>query len=349
MRPPQSDEATMRDLRITFSCWLACLLITSGCNSQGKGRTPDSSEDLASTEVVEADSLPIPIDKVAICIWSPAGLRKEAGRKKYTQDGQTNYITGLEYGEMVEMLGPLDTLRNEGNRVYMLIKLQDGQEGWVDEYLFEKNGKRAVVTQEVEVYRRPDFMTLRNVSLQPGEIVVAMEEKDGWLHVSGREKKKKGWIRLDDNYLSLQNRDVELANYLYKAMQLRSSEERMQRLNDIIQDQRFNGSDLLSLVQERLSQEDTTSQAKELNLNPGRLAKQTTSKLMVTAEAFIHSQPSSRDSIILTELEKGDECIVLSKGIEEIVDNKKDYWYKVQHEGKEGWVFGYYTSLRSNP
>ena len=335
----------MRDLRITFSC-LICLLLAMGCNSQGKGRTNGSSDEAGFDEEIVADSLSIPLEKVAICIWSPAGLRKEPGQKKYTRDGQTNYITGLEYGEMVEILGSFDTLKNEENRVYMLVKLQDGQEGWVNEYLFEKHGKRAAVTKEVEVYRRPDFMTLRNVSLLPGEIVVALDEKDGWLHVSGREKKKKGWIRLNDSYLSTRTRDVELANYLFQAMQFRTQEERMQKLNDIINDQRFGGSELLGLVQQKLQEEDTAFKAKELNLNPGN-PKEASAKLLVTTEAFIHSEPNNRDSTILTELEEGDECVVLSKGVQEIVNNKKDYWYKVQHEGKEGWVFGYYTSLRS--
>ena len=208
----------MSDLRIFLLCSLGVLLFVCSCNNQGEGALSDSDTDPLFTEEQAVDTPAIPTSLRAICIWPGAGVRREPGKKKFTRDNQTNYITSLDYGEMAELLGESDTVKSESNRVYIKIRLLDGKEGWVDEYLFEKHARRAVITQELELYRRPDLMTLRNVRLLPGEIVVTIEQRDNWIHLSGREKKKKGWIRLGPNQLSFsyRTRDIELANYFYK-------------------------------------------------------------------------------------------------------------------------------------
>lgn len=226
---------------------LGFYLVLASCqgNNNISDNTPPGLPDSAT-----ADSTEIPQEKIAICVWDVAGLRVEPGSKKLTKDKKNNYVESVYYGEKVEMLGEELEIEAE-NRNYMKVRLQDGQEGWVHDYVFEKNATLAAVIKEAELYRRPDIMTLRDDKLEMGEIVVTMERQGDWLHVSGREKRKKGWIKTEEN-LSFNTRDVKLALLYYKALQENAVETRKARLNDILQEKTFAGSVLLDLVQTNL-------------------------------------------------------------------------------------------------
>ena len=129
-------------------------------------------------------------------------------------------------------------------------------------------------------------------------------------------------------------------------------EEKQQRLLALIKDERFQGSVLLKLVQAELKDVQVANAADSLDPQSNRLSSparnSVSQKLKITSNAVsMRSQPRIQDSLVLRELEVGEECIVLGKGEAEKLGDKIDYWYKVQYAGQEGWIFGYYTSLRS--
>lgn len=222
----------------------------SGC--QNSGAYSGSESDTLQFEE-NWDTLGIEHGNVAICVWPVVGLRREPGRKDYTTgpNPQSNYLVPVYYGERVEILGDTDTVESE-NRVYMKIRLQDGDEGWVYEELFEKSGRLAVMTGESELYRRPDLMTLRDVGLQKGEIVVILEQKDGWIHVSGSKKARKGWIRGVSGF-SFKQDDLKVALLLFKANQLTDTLEQRKRLQGILAEESLKESVLIDLVKNQIS------------------------------------------------------------------------------------------------
>ena len=223
------------------------LLLMNGCGCQGDSRNVPRKRifrDDANVGRVDTAALPL-----AICIYDKAGLRVEPNRRKYTKDGLENYITTVRYGEQVGMTGR-DTVFEKGMKKYMFIRLKDGQEGWVEEYAFEKDAERGVMTGFAPLYRRPDMMTLRNDTLQTGDIVAVMEIQDKWLHVSWRNKWKKGWIQIDDN-VSLRSQDVLLALLYHNAMQS-PEDQQMEQLQNILSDDRLTGSLLRGLVEEKI-------------------------------------------------------------------------------------------------
>jgi hypothetical protein len=138
------------------------------------------------------------------------------------------------------------------------VRLKDGQQGWVHEYLFEKNARLGAFIKEVEIYRRPDQMTLKDETFEPGEIVATMERIGDWLHVSGREKKKKGWIRVGNN-LTMAKKDLKVALLYYMAMQENSAEARRAKLQSITTDKALSGSVLIDLVEQKLQEAQATS------------------------------------------------------------------------------------------
>ncbi|HNW88621.1 MAG TPA: SH3 domain-containing protein [Bacteroidales bacterium] len=60
----------------------------------------------------------------------------------------------------------------------------------------------------------------------------------------------------------------------------------------------------------------------------------------------IRTAPSTNASVIM-QLNTGDVCEVLEKGNSENINGIVDYWYKINFNGKIGWVFGSFTNLSS--
>jgi len=52
------------------------------------------------------------------------------------------------------------------------------------------------------------------------------------------------------------------------------------------------------------------------------------------------------DAVRIKQLKTGDTCEVLEKGRKQTIDEKTDYWYRINFKNKEGWLFGAFTSIR---
>ncbi|MEL6649847.1 MAG: SH3 domain-containing protein, partial [Bacteroidota bacterium] len=208
------------------------------------------------------------------------------------------------------------------------------------------------------LYRRPDLMTLRNDTLKAGEIVAVIERQGDWLHVSGRNKDKKGWIQVGNN-VSLREKDVYIALLWYKA---RTSKRRLRpgKVANVLHDPAIAGSLLKDLVETDYNQNykalleteeaDVPSEDESDPSPVDSVSASATSgaeQLLITDQNVrVHSSPDSQTDNIVTELEEGTVCVVLARGQRAEVAETEDYWYKVDHQGQEGWVFGHYTSKR---
>jgi hypothetical protein len=60
-------------------------------------------------------------------------------------------------------------------------------------------------------------------------------------------------------------------------------------------------------------------------------------------EIWIRDIPSTGKVIL--KLNEGDECKILEKGKLEIIQGRPDYWYKIEFNKTEGWVFGSQTDI----
>jgi SH3-like domain-containing protein len=295
------------------------------------------------------DSLDIPIDRVAICVYDPVGLRREPGNQKTAKDGKNNYIVPIRYGEKVEMV--LDTPEVEvKGKNYMFVRLLDGQEGWVHDYVFEKHGRLAVMTEAAEIHRRPDLMTLRDDRFMPGEIVVVIENPENpgkygeWLHVSYRDKKKKGWIKRKKN-LTFAKRDVQVALLYFKALQDENLQSRLNQLERIASRDVAQNSVMRPFI---LNEIDTLKVAVDPNyVPPADEAPPAEDKLFITQRGTsLHSEPIDYQNKGIAELSAGDVCTIIDRGERMAIEDMNDYWYHVRFEDLEGWVYGYFTSKR---
>lgn len=328
--------------------WLTCIFfVLRGASCVSDLNTQTAERDLP--QPAPTDTTDIPIDRVAIAVYNPVGVRKEPGQKTNTSEGETNYITPIYYGEKVEMI---DTpYVKVGDREYMMIRLQDGTEGWVWEFLMEPYGRRAVMLEEAEIYRRPDFMTLRNDKFFPAQIVIVIEDPQNpgsygdWLHVSSFKKDKKGWIRRKNN-LTFDEQEVEVALFYYRANEAKTPEERRRKLGQLLDRDIAQNSAFRPMIERDFK-------ATESEVDPETLAQENygftpSEKLFVTAsEAWLYEQPEVVPNQGITQLSQNAVCEVIERGEWARVDDAEDYWYHVRYQESEGWIFGYFTSLRN--
>ncbi|MEL6590034.1 MAG: SH3 domain-containing protein [Bacteroidota bacterium] len=346
-------------MHLLLKTLLACLILASslgwiGCQSNLNNSTPYS---VKAVDGIFVDSLSNQQDSgKAICIYDRAALRRLPTKKRYP-DGEDNFITTIWYGETVESLNEMLEVEKEKVK-FIRVRLGDGNEGWVFEYAFETDAKRGAMIKPSPLYRRPDLMTLRNDTLKAGEIVAVIERQGDWLHVSGRNKDKKGWIQVGNN-VSLREKDVYIALLWYKA---RTSKRRLRpgKVANVLHDPAIAGSLLKDLVETDYNQNykalleteeaDVPSEDESDPSPVDSVSASATSgaeQLLITDQNVrVHSSPDSQTDNIVTELEEGTVCVVLARGQRAEVAETEDYWYKVDHQGQEGWVFGHYTSKR---
>ncbi len=63
-------------------------------------------------------------------------------------------------------------------------------------------------------------------------------------------------------------------------------------------------------------------------------------------EIWVRSEPSTGK--VVMKLNDGDKCKIIEKGEKEQIRGMVDYWYKISYDGKEGWVFGSQTNLKTD-
>ncbi len=63
-------------------------------------------------------------------------------------------------------------------------------------------------------------------------------------------------------------------------------------------------------------------------------------------QIWIRSKPKTGE--VIMKLDEGTKCKILEKGEEQTINGIKDFWYKIEYNGKTGWVFGSQTSLKQS-
>ncbi len=178
-----------------------------------------------------------------ICVWNQVTLRSGPGKS-------APYVTGVFFGETVKKTGE-EAYAREEQRTYLKVETSEGTVGWVHEFLFVEGIGLATVMKPGRIYKRPRTVsTITDQSFLPGELVVLVNQNNGWLHLMGREKKKAGWIEGTDN-VTTQYRELELASLLYEANQ-KKPQQRQDALQSLLAEARRTGSPLAQTINMQL-------------------------------------------------------------------------------------------------
>lgn len=303
---------------------LVMLIFSCGGDDTSGQDSDEAAADTTAVNVAEETET----SNIAICLWGKVGLREEAGAK-------AKYLTTIYFGEKIELLGESQEIESE-KRTYVKVGLSDGKEGWVNEYLIATDAELAVASNTIDVYRRPDLMTASGKKLERGEIVAVMEtDKEGWVQILGKEKAKEGWVQTSGNNLTTHEVDVTVAVLVQKAMQEDTPAKKEEALKVISENSTFQTSIFIDLVETKLGELSAVN-----NLDENQLS-------ITATKINVRSLPSVEESEVLFQLEEGAICNVLRRTDEKMdVNGNTDYWYKVEHNGESGWVFGFHTTKK---
>ena len=316
----------------------AILLLNLGCNSKSEKKT-ESSNDISISESADLNQQEFSNEaSTAFCLWPKVGLRDKPGQK------DTKYLTTIYFGETVEYLNEEE--KTEDDKEYIKVRLSDGSEGWVYKPLFAIGGKLAIIDKETELYKRPDIMTFEGNKLESMDMVVILEdeEKEEWHQIASMKREKKGWIQGDIDAIQ-DEIDVKLGILYWRAME-ESGEKKYELLENILANPNFKESKLIDHVNKALYNTEDGSEAfyiEELD----SFENLSSNKLGIKIDlANVRNEPDS-NSDVLFQVQKGDICNIIAQGESlEKIHGVSDRWYKININGQEGWVFGYYTTKR---
>ncbi|MBL7558904.1 SH3 domain-containing protein [Olleya sp. YSTF-M6] len=323
--------------------YLMVLLLALFVSCKDKTSSTTSTDTETSSDATSGNDLDVNTssfsedDNSLICLWPKVGLRDIAGRKG------AKYLETIYFGETVKFLGEKETASD--NKDYLKIELSDGQVGWVYEYLFSENGKLAVLKNPLAIYKRPDVMEFMGNKFTRGNIVVVLNEDKGeWKKVVGLKKDTEGWVNKTSDFI-YDDLDIKLAILYNRAINEETSAKQQQKLKLIVDNPAFQQSGLIDIVQNALYddeegyEEDYEDDFSELD------ASISSDQLYITTEVLnVRSSPDSEADNVVFQLEKGNVCNIIEKGLYETLRGNSSNWYKIDYNGNEGWVFGYFTS-----
>lgn len=311
-----------------FILFLSLSLFTFACEDSAPAENSESEASIAEEAPSEVESMPDGTSGVkAVCLWNQSGLRSAAGR-----GDDAKWVTAINFGEVVTLTG--EEVSPEGeDRTYGEMKLKGGDSGWSNLYLFAVDADRAASYGDIDVYKRPELTTFTGEQFKPGEIFAVMNSSDqpGWLEVYGLEKKKKGWIQENSKYKT-DEIDVSVAIMMTQALAEKTPKAQEEALQRILSSSTFSTSSLIGIVQTKL--EEISARA-ELPANQLYI---TATNLNVRAEASTESEVMFQvgEGVIGTIIERSPNTVE--------VNGNTDYWYLIDVDGQEGWVFGHHTS-----
>lgn len=200
----------------------------------------------AETAVVEEPNVVNEVKEIeSVCIWDKGALRQEP-----TRSGK--WISQMALGEKVVWTGEVSVDSTEKNRKYLKLRLSDDTEGWASEYVVETDSKPAVLIKKASIYNRPDLVTESDKKFEEMDIVALVSSEGDWLKVVGEEKKKGGWIQ--SNSVSTSDVNVAVALLTTKAMKEKKDEDKIEKLEAILNNSTFNSSVFIQKLDQKLNE-----------------------------------------------------------------------------------------------
>jgi len=208
---------------------------------------------------------------------------------------------------------------------------------WKDFHFTDKGKKKEYVVYDVNYKNHDGYY---------GKLSEAVYYPNGKM----KEEKQYETETEDNKLIAINNYDEEGAVVLQKAF-----------LNDIVFEKRINNSKITYFLNgkeitenefnNKLQQKDTHEQLnvnKSLNDNDieSNFSENPVPEILIIegTNIWIRNKPITGD--VVMKLNSGDKCKIIEKGEMATIKEKTDYWYKIEFEGKIGWVFGSQSDIK---
>ena len=226
---------------VAFIAILSFLLI-SGCNDNS-GKKENTSQN----EIYE--SIP------TVCIWDKISARKEPFRK-------SPVISPINLGESVTYLGINAYDSAFKNQEYLKIRLSDGSIVWVPAFSLITNAKPAVVSNEVDIYLRPDLLTITDHKIAAMEIIAVLVEQDGWINFISEKKNASGWIQ--DDKVNFNKEEIAFALMAKRILTENNDKSLLSKIDSVLSNNPYQNSIFIPLLREIRKQEEEKQQIENM-------------------------------------------------------------------------------------
>jgi hypothetical protein len=228
--------------------FILILIMFAGCGSNEGKKSIDVTEK-------KDNSVKQVLQKTAsVCIW-------DRGTVRATPKKNGKYVSSMSLGEKINWLGETAVDSNDRNKMYYHVELSDGTTGWASQYVVAPDAKAGITTKEVPIYLRPDLLTLTNKSFNEMELVAITKSTGEWLEVTGKEGKKKGWIK--SRLVSEKDADIAVGLLTSKALEVKDSSKQYERILEIVDNPSLASSRFMNDLKERVSHEQMALDIKD--------------------------------------------------------------------------------------
>lgn len=211
------------------------LIIGFGCSSNTESTQEVPLEEEVSVEENVVSESP------AVCVWDKLAVRDTPGDKG-------KWVTSISLGESLKYHG-LDSV--VGKKTYGKITLNDGQQGWARTDLIVIEAKPAVVTNDTDIYTRPDLLTKSDKKFSAMDIVAMKSSQDTWGEIRGKRSEgswiDEGWVKTSN--LSFEPVDIATAKFASKAMKIKNEEAKLKALQDILENVDLSSSKFITDIE----------------------------------------------------------------------------------------------------
>ena len=183
----------------------------------------------------------------SVCAWDRAQLYADPGNS-------SDVISTIHFSEEVMHLGREAFVRGGENSNYIWVETEDGRKGWINDEYFVSGGGNVVLLKNSSIFEKPSTPnSISKRSFVAGDLAILTEFANGWVKLTGKEKKKMGWVQGYDA-ISTEDYDIETASLIDQALAERNVEDRRAELRRIRDGRSFLSPQMREVIDIRLEQ-----------------------------------------------------------------------------------------------
>jgi len=181
----------------------------------------------------------------AVCIWDNVSLLDSP-----VSNGK--WISAISIGEKLTYLDESkEDTSGKKQVMYYKVQLKDNKTGWVRSDFIILGSKPAAISQDVQLYSRPDLLNKTDKMYKAMDIVAVKSEQGDFLEVTGKRQEGKwiesGWVK--NSGVTYSDVDIAVAKYARTAMDIKDAKQREEKIKEIINNSEYSSSIFIPLLQ----------------------------------------------------------------------------------------------------
>ena len=234
------------------------LLLFYSCEE--KTPSPQTGEQTVAEETAEeAKRQPVQ----AVCIYD--GLYFRSG-----PSAAEGAVARLKRGEIVTWLGnAVVDAQDERKWEFYDLRLTDGSVGWALSYYIVPEAEPAAVVSRTSIYEKNNLISKTEDSVEPLDIIAVIEEQDDWMKVVRNDKSKEFWLK--PGHITKAEVDIAVANQTLNALGVAALEERLEKLQAILEDDVFTDSIFIPMIDSFV--QEIQNELNPVEEQPGRVTE----------------------------------------------------------------------------